>query len=148
MPPVAARTELVDHADDLVAGRDQWTAREKVALGQMEIGPAHPAHPHAQPDLAGAGVGDRSVDPHQRVAVDRAGPVDRPCLHDDSHHEPAYDHQARAVQRWTRSMAVDEEKPMPGRSIGAPTSPHDASTRYRQATGDATVRRRPQDDPT
>ena len=72
-PPGAAGPEPVDHADDLVARRHPGTARCKVALGQVEVRPAHAARPDAHPDLAGAGLGDGPLDPHQRVAVTGPG---------------------------------------------------------------------------
>ena len=84
-PPGAAGPQPVDHADDLVARRHPGTARCEVALGQVEVRPAHAARPDAHPDLAWAGLGDGPLDAHQRVAMDRAGPVDHPCLHHGGH---------------------------------------------------------------
>ena len=77
--------EPVDDADDLVARRHTRVARREIALGQVEVRPAHAADAHAHADLSGSGLRHGLVDLHQRTAVDRAGPVDHPRLHQVLH---------------------------------------------------------------
>jgi hypothetical protein len=79
--PSAARAEGLDLADDLVARDGGRLARGQIALGQVEIGPAHAAGRDPDADLARAGLGDGPIDELARAAVHRAGRADHPRLH-------------------------------------------------------------------
>ena len=80
-PPLRARSEPVDDADDLVAGRDAGTVRRQITLGHVEVGAADAADAHAHPDLARRRLGDILVHPYQRPVVDGAGSFDLPRQH-------------------------------------------------------------------
>ena len=79
--------ESVDDPDDLVTRRHPGAARRQVALGEVEVRPAHTAGPHAYAYFTRSWFGNGPLHPHQRVplAVDWAGLVDLPRLHDLCH---------------------------------------------------------------
>ena len=82
LPPAGAtRPDRVDGADHLVAGRHQVAVRRQVALGQMQVGPAHPAGEDPEADLPGSRLGHRPFESDQRRAVHGSGAVDGPCRH-------------------------------------------------------------------
>ena len=55
--PVGTGSARVDHAHDLVAGRDVVVLRRQVTLGQMQISPAHAGGRDPDPDLSAPGSG-------------------------------------------------------------------------------------------
>jgi hypothetical protein len=69
----AVGTELVDDADDLVAWDDVWTVDREIALGDMEVGSAHAAGGHPDPDLARTGLGRRAFHHAQGLPVQWTG---------------------------------------------------------------------------
>jgi hypothetical protein len=73
--------ESVDDADNLVARDDERSPGGQIPFGQMQIGPTDPAHPDLDPDLVGLRIGHGTVDRHEWMTIDGAGPVDRPRLH-------------------------------------------------------------------
>ena len=89
LPARHAEARLVDHAHDLMSGRDAPVPWREVALGQMKIRAAHPAGPHFDADLARSGLGDVLLDPGQGTGIDRAGLVDHPCVHERRHRPSA-----------------------------------------------------------
>ena len=79
--PRRTGAQLVDHADDLVTGRHIGATRGEIALGQVEVGPAHPAHRHPHAQLARSGMGLGTFDERERAVVDRPGAADDPRSH-------------------------------------------------------------------
>ena len=81
-PAGAVRPESVDQADHLVAGCDEVPVRDQIALGEMEVGAAHAAHPHLHPHLVWARIGNGALDPPERGAIERVqgGPPPRPAM--------------------------------------------------------------------
>jgi hypothetical protein len=78
--PRAARTELLDHADELVAGSEQWLRHPKIgACPQLGIGERHPRGQYPDTHLARAGLG--VVVLHHRQLLGSAEPVDDDTLH-------------------------------------------------------------------
>ena len=136
LPPAGAPgTELVDHTDDLVPWRDPRPAWDQVALGEVEVRPAHAAGPDAHPHLAGPRLGNGLVHPHQRVRVplDGAGLVDHPRLHD---------RQRRSVRTGVGpTMTTDEERPCTQGHGLSGAAAHDGA-RPRRAVRDRRARRR------
>jgi hypothetical protein len=63
LAPVAQR---VDHADDLVSGDDGESRQRQVAFDDVEIGAATRARDHAEADLTGRGLGERTFDGDER----------------------------------------------------------------------------------
>ena len=79
--PVGAGSAGVHVADDLVAGGDLRAARRQVALGEMQVGAAHPAAGDADPDLSGPRYREFPFDPAQWLFVDRRALLYYPSLH-------------------------------------------------------------------
>src|SRR5205807_3293677 len=75
------RSSFVHDPDDLVTGNHAVAPGREVALGQVEIGPANPAHRHPDLDLSGPERSDLALDEAQRSGVDRPGAVDDPGPH-------------------------------------------------------------------
>ncbi len=88
-PACAARPDGVDDAHDLVARRDQVATRREIALGQMQVGSAHPAGEDPDADLAGSGLGHRPPEPEKRRSIHRSGAVDGPRRHGRGRHTHA-----------------------------------------------------------
>src|SRR5205807_224125 len=76
-----ARAQGLDVAHDLVPGDDGGTLGEQVALGQVQVGAAHPAGGHTDPDLARSRLGNLPLAQLERTAVDGSRTLDRPRLH-------------------------------------------------------------------
>lgn len=71
------------HAHHLVPGRHPGPVHRQIPLGDMQIGPAHPARAHTHEEFVGAGHRDRLLDQPQRPfpGPHRAGPVHHPRTH-------------------------------------------------------------------
>ena len=74
--PLDARTEFDDLAHHLVTGRHPGSMHRQIPLGDMQIGAAHPARPHADPDLTGCDMRNGLVHQsdrtrHRVVHIDR-----------------------------------------------------------------------------
>src|SRR5262249_51348746 len=68
--PLAARAELLDHADQLVAGRERRLRDTEVGAGaQHGIGERHARGQRLAADVAGAGAGDRVLDHLQNLGT-------------------------------------------------------------------------------
>ena len=79
--PLGAAPHGVNPADDLVTGHHPRVVGREVALGQMEVGAAHPAHGDPHPNLARAWFGHVAVDESQRPARDGSRALDDPRPH-------------------------------------------------------------------
>jgi hypothetical protein len=80
--PRAARAQLLDHADELVAGRERRLGHAEIGAGaQLGIGKGHPRRQHPDADLA---------DPRPRIVLlyhpQHLGPAI--ALHDHALHRP------------------------------------------------------------
>ena len=60
----------VDDPDHFVSRDNQVVLGHQVPLGQVEVGPAHPAHPHVYPHLARARIGDGPTEAPEGMGVD------------------------------------------------------------------------------
>ncbi len=63
----------IDRADDLVPRHDRQAGQRYLALGQVQVGVAHPAGQHPQPHLARSGLGHRQVGRLQWVLLGGPG---------------------------------------------------------------------------
>src|SRR5205823_8007731 len=72
---------LDNSADNLMTGNGSRAVRLQIALGEVQVRPAHRARGHADENLAGARTGIRALTQAQRSAVDRAGLLDPPRSH-------------------------------------------------------------------
>src|SRR5690606_5635105 len=79
--PLRPGTARLDAPDDLVAGHGPGSARGEVALGQVQVGAAHTARLHPDPDLTGSGLRHRQLDRLQRSGRHRAGTGHHPGTH-------------------------------------------------------------------
>ena len=75
------RADLDDLADHLVAGGYLFPVHGKVALGDVQIGPAYPACAHGNQEFGRPGPRHRRADVFQRLGVDRTGPTHPPRMH-------------------------------------------------------------------
>ena len=89
--PRRARAEPVDDAHDLVTGDHLRPMRWQVALGEMQVGAAHAADRHADPQLTRGRFRSGPLDERQRPLVDRARLLHDPRLHVAVNPAPATD---------------------------------------------------------
>ena len=75
------RAELVDRADDLVAGDDGHFLLRQVALDHVQIGAADGAAADANPHLARPRLGHRQIGQFQRRRVDRSNSTQQHGFH-------------------------------------------------------------------
>ena len=69
--PAHAGSECIHYPDDLVTGDQRQVRRPQIPFDHMQIGTADAARGHADPDLAGTGLGRRDVDPAEGPGLDR-----------------------------------------------------------------------------
>ena len=125
-PAGGAGPEPVDDTDHLVPRRHARVTRREVPFGQVEVRPADAAHAHAHADLSGPGFRNGLVDPQQRAALDGAGAIDHPRLHQVRHRRQRTT-RPRPCQ-WTfgptdrdvRLVALPVQRRARGGSIGCP----------------------------
>lgn len=79
--PLRARAESFHQTDCLMSGDHPGVLRPKVSLREVEIGSAHAAGLHTEPNLARTRFGNRPFDESERMVVDRTGPIDDPRAH-------------------------------------------------------------------
>lgn len=79
--PRGAFAELLDDPDDLMAGDDIRCAWREIPFGEVQVGPADPAH-HPDAHLAHPRLGHRPVDRDHRPGVDRPRLSYDPSPHD------------------------------------------------------------------
>ena len=79
--PCAHRPEPLHPAHDLVAGRHEVARWLEVALGEVQIRPAHPARADADEQLVRARRRHRAFDPAKRRALDGPGMPHHPGEH-------------------------------------------------------------------
>src|SRR5207302_3707561 len=79
--PLGLGPEGVDLAHDLMAGNDAGALGRQIALGQVQIGPAHAAARDADADLVARWLGDGPVDERHRAVVDWARSLHCPGSH-------------------------------------------------------------------
>ncbi len=73
--------DLDDLADHLMAGCHLFPVHRKIALGDVQIGPAHPARTHRDQEFGRPGPRQRRADVFQRLGVHRTGPTHPPRAH-------------------------------------------------------------------
>jgi hypothetical protein len=78
--PRAARAELLDDADELVAGRERWPWHAEIRAGaQHGVGVRHPGGKNSHPDLARTRSGNVGV--HHPQDLGPAVVIDNDALH-------------------------------------------------------------------
>ena len=97
--PFRARAESFHDTDCLMSGDHPGVLRPKVSLREMEIGSAHAAGLHTEPNLARTRFRNRPLDESERMVDDRTGPVDDPR----AHHLGVRAALGPTTRRWERS---------------------------------------------
>jgi len=92
------RTQLVDRADDLVAGDDRQLLLGQIPLDHVQVGAADRATADANPHLARGRLGRRQIDQFQRRRIDRRDTAKEHGFHGNSR-PPDSDYSGYCVRR-------------------------------------------------